>query len=71
MEERLDGGNTGGAARVGDTVRRTAGAWTPAVHAVLRHLEAAGFDRRRARSGVDTTLDDAVRELAGFPERTA
>jgi thiamine kinase-like enzyme len=26
--------------RVGDTVRRTAGRWTPAVHALLRHLDA-------------------------------
>jgi hypothetical protein len=32
---RLDGGNTGGAVRIGDTVRRTAGAWTPAVHALV------------------------------------
>jgi hypothetical protein len=31
-------------ARVGDTVRRSTGPWTPAVHALLRHLEWAGFD---------------------------
>ena len=29
--------------RVGATVLRGAGPWTPAVHALLRHLEAAGF----------------------------
>lgn len=40
--ERLVGGNVGGAVRVGSTVRRTAGAWTPAVHALLAHLGAAG-----------------------------
>jgi hypothetical protein len=37
-EERLPGGNVGGAVRVGDTVRRPTGPWTPAVHALLGHL---------------------------------
>jgi hypothetical protein len=32
---RLDGGNTGGAVRIGATVRRAAGPWAPAVHAPL------------------------------------
>ncbi|MET8297643.1 phosphotransferase [Streptomyces sp. NPDC005180] len=31
--------------RVGETIRRPTGAWTPAVHALLDHLEAAGFTR--------------------------
>jgi aminoglycoside phosphotransferase (APT) family kinase protein len=31
-------GNVGGAWRVGDTVRRSTGPWTPAVHALLDHL---------------------------------
>jgi hypothetical protein len=38
FEERLAGGNVGGAVRVGDTVRRATGPWTPAVHALLDHL---------------------------------
>jgi hypothetical protein len=42
VEIRLDGGNAGGAVRVGDTVRRTAGPWTPAVHALLAHLAGKG-----------------------------
>ena len=42
-EQHLPGGNTGGAVRVGDTVRRRAGPWTPSVHALLHHLAAAGF----------------------------
>lgn len=56
MEEQpLEGGNLGGAVRVGNTVRRTAGPWTPSVHALLDHLEhkqfpgaprARGFDER-------------------------
>lgn len=37
-EVRLAGGNVGGAVRVGETVRRPTGPWTPAVHALLGHL---------------------------------
>jgi hypothetical protein len=37
-EQRLVGGNVGGAVLVGDTVRRPTGPWTPAVHALLDHL---------------------------------
>ena len=41
----LAGGSlTPGVVRVGDTVRRPVGPWTPAVHALLRHLEGVGFD---------------------------
>jgi hypothetical protein len=43
MEQRLPGGNLGGAVRVGDTVRREAGPWTPGVAALLQHLESVGF----------------------------
>lgn len=42
---RLDGGNTGGAVRLGDTVRLATGPWTPAVHSLLDHLQNTGFDR--------------------------
>jgi 8-oxo-dGTP diphosphatase len=41
--ERLLGGNIGGAVRIGDTVRRPTGRWTPSVHAFLMHLHAAGL----------------------------
>ncbi len=37
-EMRLPGGNVSGAVRVGDTVRRSTGPWTPAVHALLGYL---------------------------------
>jgi hypothetical protein len=33
----------GGAVRSGDTVRRAAGPWTPAVHTLLAHLAAKNF----------------------------
>jgi 8-oxo-dGTP diphosphatase len=40
---RLDGGNVGGAVRIGRTVRRATGPWTPAVHALLAHLATHGL----------------------------
>jgi hypothetical protein len=40
-------------AKVGNTVRRSTGPWTPAVHALLRHLEGAGFDGAPRVLGVD------------------
>ena len=41
--ERLSGGNVNRVFRDGDAVVRTAGPWTPTVHAVLRHVRAGGF----------------------------
>ena len=47
----LSGGNvTAGVVRVGDTVRRPVGAWTPAVHNLLQHLEQQASAARRGRS---------------------
>lgn len=42
-EERLSGGNSNEVARSGDSVLRSSGAWTPAVHRLLRHLRAQGI----------------------------
>ncbi|MFI2608890.1 phosphotransferase [Kitasatospora sp. NPDC018619] len=53
-EQPLSGGNTStGVVRVGDTVRRPAGPWTPAVHALLEHLHAAGFRAAPRPLGLD------------------
>ncbi|KAF2417964.1 aminoglycoside phosphotransferase family protein [Microbacterium sp. B35-30] len=41
-EQVLTGGNSNAVVRVGETVRRPAGPWTPAVHSLLRALRAAG-----------------------------
>lgn len=38
----LTGGNVSGAVRIGDTVHRDAGPWTPTVHRLLRHLSGLG-----------------------------
>ncbi len=43
-EQLFEDGNITAVVRVGETVRRATGSWTPAVHALLRHLEARGFD---------------------------
>ena len=43
-EEVLTGGNTTAVTRVGDTVRRASGPWSPTIHALLRHLRANGVD---------------------------
>jgi hypothetical protein len=54
MEEPLLGGNTHQQiVRVGSTVRRPTGRWTPGVHALLSHLEHAGYDGAPRVQGVD------------------
>jgi 8-oxo-dGTP diphosphatase len=58
----LPGGNVGGAVRIGDTVRRPTGPWTPAVHALLTHLRTAGL---RAVPGVHG-LDERGREVLDY-----
>ena len=68
QEIPLTGGNvTAGVVRVGDTVRRPTGAWTPAVHALLRHLEAAGFEGAPRALG----RDDHGREILTYAEGQA
>ncbi|MDX2536350.1 phosphotransferase [Streptomyces scabiei] len=62
-EEPLSGGNVSdGVVRVGDTVRRPAGPWTPAVHALLTHLHEVGFKAAPRPLG----LDDQGREVLTF-----
>ncbi|MFI7080393.1 phosphotransferase [Micromonospora sp. NPDC049903] len=64
-EQRLAGGNTGGAVRVGDTVRRVPGGWTPSVHALLRHLERRGFDQAPRALGFDENGREVLSYLPG------
>jgi hypothetical protein len=52
-EHPLAGGRLGGAVRVGETVRKAAGPWTPAVHALLCHLEDVGFEGAPRSLGID------------------
>ena len=62
-EEVPLGGNLNDAVRVGDTVRRRAGPWTPAVHSLLRFLEREGFDAPRV-----VGIDAQGREILEFME---
>ncbi len=62
-EQPLAGGNvSSGVVRVGDTVRRPAGPWTPAVHALLSYLRSAGFEGAPEPLGID----DQGREVLSF-----
>ncbi|GAB1511715.1 phosphotransferase [Actinophytocola sp. KF-1] len=52
--------------RIGDTIHRPVGEWTPAVHALLAHLESAGFTRAPRVLGTDGT-DEVLSLLHGEP----
>ena len=62
---RCIGGNTSTVVRVGDTVRRNAGPWTPAVHALLRHLERVGFTGSPRALGMDERGREVLSYLEG------
>jgi hypothetical protein len=47
--------------RVGDTVRRPAGEWTPTIHALLRHLHQSGFP-----APLPLGVDGRGREILSF-----
>lgn len=51
--------------RVGDTIRRTTGPWTPAVHALLRHLESEGFAGAPRLLGIDAHGREILRYIPG------
>ena len=50
--ERATGGLTT-VVRIGKTIRRPTGVWTPAVHSLLEHLERAGFGGAPRPRGID------------------
>lgn len=57
------GGGLTAVERCGDTVRRSAGEWTPAVHALLGHLQAVGFTAAPRPLG----LADGIETLSFVP----
>jgi hypothetical protein len=65
-EISLPGGFVTQVVRVGDTVRRQVGPWSPAVHSLLRHLESVGYTAAPRLLGID----DAGREILSFVEGT-
>jgi aminoglycoside phosphotransferase (APT) family kinase protein len=63
-EEQRLGGNLNDAVRVGDTVHRRAGPWTPSIHALLRYLERADFPAPRV-VGMDAQGREVLRYIEG------
>jgi hypothetical protein len=69
-------GNVGGAWRIGGTVHRTAGPWTPAVHALLEYLapraehipRVLGFDEQGRE--ILTFLPGRVVDIDAMKERS-
>jgi hypothetical protein len=51
--------------RVGDTVRRASGPWTPTIHALLRHVRAAGFRAAPEPLGIDERGREILAVLPG------
>jgi Ser/Thr protein kinase RdoA (MazF antagonist) len=51
--EALTGGFVNDVVRIGDTVRRPCGPWTPAVHGLLAHLAERGFAEAPRVLGID------------------
>lgn len=58
----LAGGTLNSVARVGDTVRRPAGPWTPTIHALLHHIRGNGFELAPEPLG----FDNSGREMLSF-----
>lgn len=68
----LQGGDvTDGVVRVGDTVRRPVKPSTPAVHALLRHLESAGFQHAPRVAGFDEAGREIITYVPGMSGLTA
>jgi hypothetical protein len=61
-EDSLPGGYTTGAVLIGDVIHKPAEPWTATVHALLRHLEDAGFDGAPRALG----FDDQGREMLTY-----
>lgn len=62
----LAGGNMSGVVRIGNVVHRHAGAWTPTVHRLLRHLAARGLTWVPRPMG----FDELGREILTFAPGT-
>ncbi|MFC4613820.1 phosphotransferase [Cellulomonas algicola] len=65
VEVPLEGGNVGGAVRVGDTVRRPTGPWTPAVHELLDFLATTDLPHVPRVLGTDDQGREVLTYLPG------
>jgi hypothetical protein len=64
-ETPLSGGTLNSVVRVGTTVRRTAGPWTPTVQSLLRHLRDRDFDLAPEPLGLDRSGRETVSYIPG------
>ena len=64
-EVTLPGGNTTGAVLIDGVVHKRASPWTATVHALLRHLEGAGFDAGPRALGFDEQGREMLTYLPG------
>jgi Ser/Thr protein kinase RdoA (MazF antagonist) len=68
QEEKLTGGNTAeSVVRLGSTVRKPVTKATPAVHAFLNHLRAAGYSGSPAALGIDAQGRQILEFIPGTP----
>jgi hypothetical protein len=71
-ERRLAGGNLSKVSKVGSTVRRPVGPHTSAVHALLAHVRAAGFEGAPEPLGIDERGSEVLGYVSGrihMPQR--
>ncbi len=66
-EEKLTGGVVNTVVRIGQTVRRTTGPWTPTIHSLLDHLERAGFPYSPRVRGIDEHDREVLTYIEGTP----
>ena len=65
-EELLVGGNSHAeVVKVGETVRRPTGDWTPGVHALLEHLDSVGYPSAPKLLGVDEKGREILSSVSG------
>jgi hypothetical protein len=64
-EELLTGGGINQVVRIGTTVRRATGPWTPLIHDFLRHVRANGFTAAPEPLGIDGSGREILSYLPG------
>lgn len=64
-ETVLAGSRLNRVVKVGDTVRRPVGPWTPAVHALLRHVRQRGFELAPEPLGIDAQGREMLAYITG------
>ena len=68
-EEKLDGGRTFGAVRIGDEVHRPVQQWTATVHALLNYLQERDFAGAPRVIGFDGAGREVLTYLPGVDAR--